>query len=136
MNIRNQIDRRQLQRLYSHDALTIDKIASIFRCSPTTIRRRLSELGIATRSRGPDIKRSRQLEWSPNIAYAVGLITTDGNLSSDGRHLSITSADIDLLETIRSCWVLRILLPYTRPAVTANKFITGFNGATRRFTNG
>jgi hypothetical protein len=43
------------------------------------------------------------ISWSPNLAYAVGLIATDGNLSADGRHLSLTSKDRDLLETFRAC---------------------------------
>lgn len=29
----------------------------------------------------------------PNLWYLVGLITTDGCLSSDGRHINITSKD-------------------------------------------
>ena len=37
------------------------------------------------------------------MAYAIGLITTDGNLSSDGRHFDFTSNDIDLMETFKSC---------------------------------
>ena len=32
--------------------------------------------------------------WSANFAYAVGLITTDGYLSSDGRHIEFTSKDL------------------------------------------
>ncbi len=35
------------------------------------------------------------MQWSANFAYVVGLITTDGNLSSDGRHLNFTSKDYD-----------------------------------------
>jgi hypothetical protein len=31
--------------------------------------------------------------WSNNFAYAVGLLTTDGSLSIDGRHLDLTSKD-------------------------------------------
>ena len=34
--------------------------------------------------------------WSPNFAYIIGLITTDGNLSPDGRHLNFTSKDLEL----------------------------------------
>lgn len=34
--------------------------------------------------------------WSPQLAYAVGLITTDGNLSSSGRHIGFTSKDEEL----------------------------------------
>lgn len=37
--------------------------------------------------------------WTPELAYAVGLITTDGNLSKDGRHIDFTSKDIDQIQT-------------------------------------
>lgn len=40
--------------------------------------------------------------WSPGLAYVVGLITSDGNLSPDGRHINITSKDKDLLEGART----------------------------------
>ncbi len=39
------------------------------------------------------------MKWSNNLAYVVGLITTDGNLSNDGRHINLTSKDIEQLET-------------------------------------
>jgi len=39
------------------------------------------------------------MRWDNNLAYVVGLITTDGNLSKDGRHLDFTSKDRDLVET-------------------------------------
>lgn len=41
--------------------------------------------------------------WTSDIAYAVGLITTDGCLSKDGRHIILTSTDIQLLETFKKC---------------------------------
>jgi hypothetical protein len=37
-----------------------------------------------------------------DLWYIIGLITTDGNLSSDGRHISITSKDKDLLESVKA----------------------------------
>ena len=40
-------------------------------------------------------------EWSADVAYCVGLIASDGCLSSDGRHIDLTSKDIDLLETFK-----------------------------------
>lgn len=40
-------------------------------------------------------------EWSNDLAYIVGLITTDGNLNSDGRHLDFTSKDIQLIKTFK-----------------------------------
>lgn len=39
------------------------------------------------------------MKWSPNFAYAIGLITTDGNLSKDGRHIDFTSKDLDQVKT-------------------------------------
>jgi len=41
--------------------------------------------------------------WNSNLAYAIGLITTDGNLSPDGRHISLTSTDKSLIKTFTSC---------------------------------
>lgn len=39
------------------------------------------------------------MNWNNDLAYVVGLITTDGSLSIDGRHLNLTSKDIEQLET-------------------------------------
>lgn len=41
--------------------------------------------------------------WSPFVAYCVGLITTDGCLSPDKRHVDFTSKDRELVEYICSC---------------------------------
>jgi len=35
--------------------------------------------------------------WSPNLAYAIGLITADGNLHPDGRHMHFVSKDKELV---------------------------------------
>lgn len=43
-------------------------------------------------------------EWSDAFAYSIGIIATDGNLSSDGRHINVTSKDLDLLEILKSIW--------------------------------
>lgn len=44
-----------------------------------------------------------KIEWTQNFAYAIGLITTDGNLSKDGCHIDFTSKDKELVETFRKC---------------------------------
>ena len=49
---------------------------------------------------------SPQFNWSPELAYAVGLITTDGNLSKDGRHIDFTSSDLQLIRTFKKCLFL------------------------------
>ncbi|MFC1807551.1 hypothetical protein ACFL0T_04205 [Candidatus Omnitrophota bacterium] len=50
--------------------------------------------------------------WSNDIAYIVGLITTDGNLSSDGRHIDFTSKDIELINTFKQCMSLNNKIGY------------------------
>jgi len=40
-------------------------------------------------------------EWSPHFAYIIGLIATDGNLSSDGRHIHFTSKDFELAKLFK-----------------------------------
>ncbi len=45
--------------------------------------------------RGPLHRRT----WRPDLAYVVGLLTTDGNLSPTGRHIILVSRDQDLINT-------------------------------------
>jgi len=45
----------------------------------------------------------REYVWDEGIAYAVGLITTDGNLSPDGRHIDLTSKDVEQLKNFMIC---------------------------------
>ncbi len=40
----------------------------------------------------------RTYTWSPLIAYTVGLITSDGCLQKNGRHIDLTSKDVDQLK--------------------------------------
>ncbi|MEK7516149.1 MAG: LAGLIDADG family homing endonuclease [Patescibacteria group bacterium] len=39
-----------------------------------------------------------KIKWSPDFAYAIGLLASDGHLSKDGRHIDLTSKDKDQLE--------------------------------------
>lgn len=39
------------------------------------------------------------MNWSGDLAYVIGLITTDGSLSIDGRHINLTSKDIEQIKT-------------------------------------
>src|SRR3989344_8284208 len=43
--------------------------------------------------RGPKPKGKVKIRWSPNFAYAIGLLATDGCLSSSGRHILFVSKD-------------------------------------------
>lgn len=52
--------------------------------------------------RGPKPKECVDREWSPNLAYCVGLLATDGCLYNDGRHINFVSADIQLVELFKN----------------------------------
>lgn len=41
--------------------------------------------------------------WSPNLAYAIGLLATDGCLSPPGHLIDLTSVDREQLENYRRC---------------------------------
>lgn len=45
----------------------------------------------------------KEFEWTPDLAYVVGLLVTDGCLSGDGRHITMRSSDKDLLQTFGKC---------------------------------
>lgn len=47
--------------------------------------------------------RTLPLEWSPVMAYVVGLMATDGCLVNTGRHLAFGSSDRELVETFLRC---------------------------------
>ena len=51
--------------------------------------------------RGPS--RDAPLKWDSRLAYALGLVATDGCLAGDGRHVSIGSEDREQVEAFVSC---------------------------------
>ena len=53
--------------------------------------------------RGPKPKGKISRIWSSQLAYAVGLITADGCLSKDGRHIDLTSIDQDQILLFQKC---------------------------------
>jgi len=59
--------------------------------------------------------------WSSNLAYAIGLIATDGCLSKDGRHLELTSTDEDQLENFMSCLGIKVKIGYKTSSFSHNK---------------
>lgn len=44
----------------------------------------------------------RNISWSENFAYAIGLLASDGNLSKDGRHITFVSRDIELIKNFQN----------------------------------
>lgn len=68
--------------------------------------------------RGTKPKEKVNIRWTPNFAYAVGLIATDGNLSPDGRHVLFTSKDKEMIDNFQSA--LGISLKYYMKANGTN----------------
>ncbi|MDP2736333.1 MAG: hypothetical protein Q8O59_00945 [bacterium] len=58
-------------------------------------------------------------KWCGNLAYALGLLTTDGSLSKDGRHFDFTSKDKELIKLFAKCLGLQN---------TIGKKTSGFTG--------
>jgi len=48
-----------------------------------------------------------KIKWSPEFAYAIGLLATDGNLSDNGRQFDFTSQDKEQVENFKKCLGLR-----------------------------
>lgn len=46
--------------------------------------------------KGPISRRT----WRPELAYVVGILATDGNISPDGRNVTLVSRDVELLEGV------------------------------------
>jgi len=69
--------------------------------------------------RGIKPKGKVQIVWSPEFAYAIGLITSDGNLSSTGRHIIFVSKDKEQITNFLHC--LKI-------AVKVGKTFSGASG--------
>ena len=49
-----------------------------------------------------------KIKWSPGFAYAIGLLVTDGCLLNDGRHMDLTTKDIEQAETFKRCLGLKV----------------------------
>jgi len=53
------------------------------------------------RKRGPKPRGKVTIKWSPNFAYAIGLLVTDGSVSKNGRHIVFVSKDKEQLLNIQ-----------------------------------
>ncbi|MBI2506613.1 MAG: hypothetical protein HYW00_00525 [Candidatus Colwellbacteria bacterium] len=76
--------------------------------------------------------KQKEVVWTPQLAYAVGLITTDGCLYPDGRHLAFVSSDKDLIKTFKECLVLKNRIVKKRSGYTKqlNSFVIQFGNVT------
>ena len=64
--------------------------------------------------------------WSAELAYALGLMATDGCLVGDRRHMSFGSEDRALVETFRACIGLTTMIREVRTRTGGSYFRTQF----------
>ncbi len=97
----------ELKRLYVDEGWSPAQIAERFNCRPATILARLRDYGIPLRPRGwhklvrhvPDAILN---SWpSPELAYIVGLVASDGNLEEDNNCVILNTTDFELADTFR-----------------------------------
>jgi LAGLIDADG-like domain len=60
------------------------------------------------------LKQKVKIEWSPNFAYAIGLIASDGYVSKDKRHVSFVSKDEEQIVNYMKALSIRNKIGYTR----------------------
>ena len=51
--------------------------------------------------RGTKPRGKIEIKWSPDFAYVIGLIATDGCLSTNGRHVIFVSKDLEQVENFK-----------------------------------
>jgi hypothetical protein len=56
---------------------------------------------------------SKEFGWAPQLAYAVGLLVTDGCLSNDGCHIIMRSSEIEQLQNFKKCLKLNNKIGFT-----------------------
>jgi len=59
--------------------------------------------------------------WCDKLAYAIGLLATDGCLYKDGRHIDFTSQDIQLVKTFKNCLGIKNKIGFKASGSSAKK---------------
>jgi predicted DNA-binding protein YlxM (UPF0122 family) len=115
-DLRTRLQRAELRRLYLVEKRSLEDIARLYGVSRVAVwkyckdenltRRGRSEARLEAQKKGKveqrffDINDNFFANWSPEMAYVLGLITTDGCISRSGT-ISLCINDKDLLEKVR-----------------------------------
>ena len=107
------IPKEKLYELYYEQKLSLQKIGVLYGKPREYIHRRMRKYGFKTRTR-PEAWKHRGSDdvyeineaffhnWSKEMAYILGFILTDGNISDDNNQVGIKIKDVELLEKIRT----------------------------------
>lgn len=55
----------------------------------------------------PRLQHKVKIQWSPDFAYAIGLIASDGYLSKNGKTIALKAADLELVENFRQALAVK-----------------------------
>jgi predicted DNA-binding protein YlxM (UPF0122 family) len=110
------LTKKKLESLYFDQKKSLEDIANAYSCSRQMIREHMGKYGIERRTQSKarmeaikkgkferleyhDINENFFSEWSPEMAWLLGLLFTDGTI--DNKRVAICSVDIELLEKIK-----------------------------------
>ncbi|MDD5108499.1 MAG: LAGLIDADG family homing endonuclease [Candidatus Omnitrophica bacterium] len=79
------------------------------------------------------MKHDINYKWNSNLAYAIGLIATDGNLSKDRRHILFTTTDHQLANTFKECLGIKNKTMTTLPRGFGKKNVYRINFGNVKF---
>ena len=133
------LSKEKLIDLYHHEAKSLQDIANLYNCSRAMIQRLMNGYGLQRRTRSEARKwairrgKFKGLEysemdekfftkWSPEMAWILGLIFTDGNLSNSGV-VNLTSVDLELLEKVKYLLDSRIHIRKKTQSYDKSKYI-------------
>ena len=77
---------------------------------------------ISMGKRGAKPKGKVKIQWSPDFAYAIGLLVTDGCLQNDGRHIELTSKDREQLLNFLKALRIKVRLTQKQSSL-GNKYL-------------
>ena len=112
----NDLNKENLTDLYINKKKSLEDIARLYKVSRIAVYKKLKKFGIAQRSKSEarieaqkqgkltqqffDINENFFSDWSPEMAYVLGLIITDGCISGAGT-VSLSMNDKELLEKVK-----------------------------------
>ncbi len=70
---------------------------------------------------GPKPKGKVKIEWSASLAYALGLVVTDGSVSKDGRHITLVSKDREQLLNFQKALKITAPISWTKSGYTGQQ---------------
>ncbi len=135
---RVEIPSDELRRLYWDENLSPDEIAWQYDCAPETVLNRIHEAGIPLKPLGWRQSRSyvpsqTLSSWpSPELAYVVGLIASDGNLHRNRNTVHFASTDREMIDNyirLLNLDDINIMIKHTS---TKDQYIVEFADSTYR----